>query len=177
MRRVLLTLSCFMFAIVLSSCITRTYVIVEPSTISLKGYKFLEVRDFESALNEKTALDITERLPAMIVDELYGYNVANPGAQLLFPVRSTDETDQVLVIHGVLIGHEKKSRAQEPSGSSKKGKDSFLVKCTFSDKRTGQKILESQFEAKLAGGFLSKNVEETARDIAKAIVFYLEKHS
>ena len=176
MRRALLTLSCFVFAIVVTSCISRTYIIVEPSTTSLKGYKFLEIRDFESALNEKTALDVTERLPAMIVDELYGYNIANPDAQLLFPVRSTDETDQVLVLHGILIGHEKKSRAKEPFGSSKKGKDFYLVKCTFSDKKTGQKILESQFEARLAGGFLSKNTEETARDIAKAITFYLEKH-
>ncbi len=158
------------------SCISRTYVIVEPSTASLKRYNFLEVKDFESALDERTALEIAQLLPEIIVNELYSYNVTNPDARLLFPVRSTKENENVLILSGILISHEKRSRSKERSGDPKKGKDFYVVRCTFSDKKTGDVILQSHFEAKLAGGFLGENTEETARDIAKAIVFYLEAH-
>ena len=176
MRRLIFIVLCLPLFVFLSNCTAQRYVIVESSSVSLKEYRFLEIKNFESSIEEDLAHKITDTLPGTIVNELYSYNLMHPSSQLLSPARSTEEIDRVLILEGTLISHNNKKQGKKHFLGLGKEKVSYTVQCTFKDKKTGKTILQSDFEAE-SGGFLGENVEETAGDVASGIVYYLEKHS
>lgn len=177
MRR--LTFSTFLLALVflLSSCASHRYVIVEPQSASLKEFTVLEIKDFDSNLKEETALEVAGKLPAMIVHGIKDYNIKHPDAKLFSEVtQTTEQTDNVLVIDGLLLSYEEGSRAKRYWLGFGAGKAYCTIQCTFINKKTGEEILKANFEGELAGGIFGGKSEESAEGVVKAIIDYLEKH-
>lgn len=163
-------------AATLSGCASHRYVIIDPPNTPLENYTVLEVKDFESHLQEDDAVKVAGELPEMIVRELQEYNSKHPKSTLFSQVtRFSEDSAQVLVLEGVLLSYEKGSQAKRHFIGMGPGKAYCTVQCTFIDKTTGQQVLKANFESALSGRFFGGGAKESAKGVVKAMTDYLKK--
>ena len=171
-------ISIWVFVIVLIySCASHRYTVVEPRKKALTDYHTLEIRDFKSNLMDKES----ETLAIGFADKLY-QNVMKdrqePPNEVVFKevVRKTDEIDGVLLLDGTLISFEKGSRAKRYFIGFGSGKAYCTIQSVFTDKKTGEQILKLNFDGELSMGIFGGSEEEAVQGVVEAYLDYFDDY-
>jgi len=164
--------------LLLAGCMSSNrYVIIDPSSASLRNYPILEVRDFKSNLSEPEAVALAGEFPSMIVDGLNKYNIDHPDKQLFKQiVRQHTGTDGVVVMESTLLSYEKGSKAARYFIGFGAGKAYCTIQSVFIDKATGKQLLKANFEGELSGGIFGGTSKQAAREVVDSIIEYLKKN-
>lgn len=122
-----------------------------------------------------------KELAARFADKLYenvmAHREENPD-KVIFDkvVRHTDETEGVAVLNGVVVSYEKGSRAKRYWIGFGAGKAYCTIRSTFTDKSTGERILEMNFDGELGMGVFGGSADEAVQGVVEAYLDYFDDY-
>ncbi len=91
-------------------------------------------------------------------------------------LRSTDKSDGVLVLDGVVISFEKGSRAKRYFIGFGAGKAFCTIQATFTNKATGETVVKSNFDGELSMSFFGGSPEEAVDAVVDAFIDYFDDY-
>lgn len=91
-------------------------------------------------------------------------------------VRTTDRAERGLVLDGKVISFENGSRAKRYFIGFGAGKAYCTIQATFSDKVTGEEVLNTNFDGELSMSFFGGSPGEAVDAVVRAFIGYLDDH-
>jgi len=167
----------FILMTIFFHCASHRYLISEPINNSLKDYTILEVPLLTSNVSIAKEEKFLESIQFQIVYEIVKYNEEHSNNPLFTAViRSTEKTEDVLIMQGKVLSYEIGSRIQRYIVSDGAGKGFCTVLVNFIDKATGESIGKVSFDSELSFGFFGGSMSEVEKGVAKAIVKFLKNN-
>lgn len=164
-------------ALMLSACGSSRYTILEPAKEPLTSFEVLEIREFTSNLSDEDSVDLAGRFANQLHAAVMKERAQNPGESVFSEVvRSTDATESVLVLDGVVVSFEKGSRAKRYFIGFGAGKAFCTIQATFTNKRTGEVVLKSNFDGELSMSFFGGSAEEAVDAVVEAFIDYFDDY-
>ena len=137
----------------------------------------LEIHEFTSNLNDADSVDLANRFASQLYAEVLENRKENPGDTVFDEVvRSTDRTDGVLVLEGIVVSFEKGSRAKRYWIGFGAGKAYCTIQATFTNKATGETVMKSNFDGELGMGFFGGSAEEAVDETVEAFIDYFSDY-
>ena len=160
-----------------SGCASHRYSILEPASKPLTSYRILEIKDFRSNLRDSESIELSERFADQLYREILNERQLHPD-EVIFDevVRETDETSGVLVLEGTVISYERGSRAARYFIGFGAGKAYCTIQATFTDKKTGEQILKSNFDGELAMGIFGGSASQTVQGVVESFIDYFANY-
>ena len=177
MKRITMAISACAFLIFSIGCASHKYTVIEPSKKELTDYSVLEIRDFKCNLMDDESKEIANGFADVLLKDVIKNRQEHPD-KVIFQrvVRETEEIDGVLVLDGTIISYEKGSRALRYFIGFGAGKAYCTIRSVFTDKSTGEKIQELEFNGELSMGFLGGSAEEATRAVVKSYIEYFDDY-
>jgi hypothetical protein len=163
--------------LVLSACGSSRYTILEPASEPLESFSVLEIHEFTSNLTDEDSVNLANRFAGQLHAAVMEDREENPGNSVFDDVvRSTDQTDGVLVLDGVVISFEKGSRAKRYWIGFGAGKAYCTIQATFTNKATGETVIKSNFDGELSMSFFGGSAEEAVDAVVAAFIDYFSDY-
>jgi len=161
----------------ISACGSSRYTILEPASEPLTSFSVMQVNDFTSNLSDEDSINLANRF----ADQLYTAiqeERTNGSEKMFFTdiVRSTDQSDGVLVLDGVVISFDKGSRAKRYWIGFGAGKAYCTIQATFTNKATGATVIKSNFDGELGMGFFGGSADEAVDAVVNAFIDYFHDY-
>jgi len=164
-------------AILLNACGSSHYTVLQPAKEPLATFEVLEIRDFTSNLSDADSIDLANRFADQLYAEVMEHRKEDPGSSIFRDVvRSTDQTESVLVLDGVVISFDKGSRAKRYWIGFGAGKAYCTIQATFSNKATGAEVLKSNFDGELSMSFFGGSADEAVDAVVTAFIDYFDDY-
>lgn len=161
----------------ISACGSSRYTIIEPASEPLESFSVLEIREFTSNLNDADSVDLANRFASQLHSAVQENREENPGGTVFDDVvRSTDQTEGVLVLEGVVVSFEKGSRAKRYWIGFGAGKAYCTIQATFTNKATGETVMKSNFDGELGMGFFGGSAEQAVDETVEAFIDYFSDY-
>lgn len=166
-----------LLAVTVSGCGSSRYTMIEPPKKSVTDFEVLEIRDFTSALSDEDSRNLAGRFANQLHAAVLKDREKKPD-QTVFKevVRSTDRSDKVLVLDGVVVSFEKGSRAKRYFIGFGAGKAFCTIQSTFTDKTTGEVVIKANFDGELSMSFFGGSAEEAVDSVVKAYIEYFRQY-
>ena len=162
--------------VILIGCFSQRSIVVEPIKKPLTSYKILEVPTLTSYLQSGYNVDVLTGIQNRLVEDMIEYNRKHPGNPIFANVtKTTDKTEEVLMMKGTLVSYESGSRAKRYFLSFGAGKAYCTVMMEFVDKATGESLGKVNFEGEISSGCFGGGKGGTEKGLVKAIMKYFEK--
>ncbi len=161
----------------LNACASSRYTVLEPATEPLTSFTVLEIKDFTSNLSDEDSVNLANRFADQLHLAIQDERKENPGESIFRDVvRSTDQSDSVLVLDGVLISFEKGSRAKRYFIGFGAGKAYCTIQATFTNKETGAEVLRTNFDGELSMSFFGGSPDEAVASVVNAFIDYFDDY-
>ena len=175
MQRCLLVLAPTL--LVLGSCASSHYTVLEPASEPLTSFEVLQINEFTSNLHDEDSLNLAAQFAGQLYGRIMEEREENPGESIFREVvRRTDEVDSVLVLDGKIIAFEEGSRAKRYWIGFGSGKAYCTIRATFTNKKTGEEILETEFDGELAMGFFGGDEQEAVDAVVQSFIEYFDDY-
>jgi hypothetical protein len=162
---------------VLSGCASSRYTVLEPAKEPLTNFEVLEISDFTSNLSDEDSVELASRFADRLYVAVMTEREQNPGESFFKDVvRSTDESTSVLVLEGTVISFEKGSRAKRYFIGFGAGKAYCTIRASFTNKETGQEILQTNFDGELSMSFFGGSPDEAVDAVVRAFIDYFDDY-
>ena len=173
------TISAMLMSVLLlvGACTAHRYTVVEPRKKDFTDYRILEIRDFNSNLEDSESRELAARF----ADKLHQNIMKNRGEhpdKVIFDevVRETDKIEGVLLLDGTLISFEKGSRAARFFFGFGAGKAYCTIQSIFTDKMTKEPILKLNFDGELSKGFFGGSADNAVQGVVEAYLDYFDDY-
>lgn len=161
----------------ISACGSSRYTILEPPSEPLTSFSVMQINDFTSNLNDEDSANLADRfadqLYAAIQEEREDSSDRSVFADV---VRSTDQSDGVLVLDGIVISFDQGSRAKRYWIGFGAGKAYCTIQATFTNKATGATVIKSNFDGELGMGFFGGSADEAVDAVVEAFIDYFHDY-
>jgi hypothetical protein len=164
-------------AFLLNACGSSRYTILQPAKEPLTTFEVLEIKDFTSNLSDEDSVNLANRFADQLHIAIMDERKENPGESIFRDVvRSTDQSNSVLVLDGVVVSFEKGSRAKRYWLGFGAGKAYCTIQATFTNKETGEEVLKSNFDGELSMSFFGGSAEEAITAVVHAFIDYFDDY-
>ena len=175
--RYMLAASLVALTLIVASCASQRYTVVEPPSQPLTNYSTLVINDFTTHLNDPESAELAagfaDRLHVAVMKD----RNENPGESVFEEVvRQSDSTDRALELDGTIVSLEKGSQAKRYFIGFGSGKAYITIQSTFTDMATGEQILKTNFDGELAGGVFGGGFSETVDAVVRAYIEYFDDY-
>ena len=170
-------LTCIFVFLVLSGCASSRYTVLEPAKEPLTSFEVLEIKNFASNLNDEASIQLANRFADRLHEAVLKERQANPGESIFKEVvRGTDQSASVLVLDGTVISFEQGSRAKRYFIGFGAGAAYCTIRATFTNKETGQEILQTNFDGELNMGLFGGSPDEAVDAVVRAFIDYFDDY-
>jgi hypothetical protein len=161
----------------LAACASSRYTVLQPAREPLAEFEILEIRDFSSNLSDEDSINLANRFGDQLYEAIHADRKEHPGESTFRDVvRSTDASDSVLVLDGIVVSFEKGSRAKRYFIGFGAGKAYCTIQATFSNKATGAEVLRTNFDGELSMSFFGGSPDEAVEAVVRAFIDYFDDY-
>lgn len=177
MRKLISVISIIFIIVGATSCASHKYTVLEPPSKELTDYQILEIRDYTTNLGDKESKELASVFADKLHENVMAHRKESPD-KVIFDkvVRHTDETKGVAILDGVIVSYEKGSQAKRYWIGFGAGKAYCTIRSTFTDKSTGEQILEMDFDGELSGGLFGGSEDEAVQAVVEAYLDYFDDY-
>jgi hypothetical protein len=160
-----------------SGCASHKYTVLEPPSKDLTEYKILQINDYTTNLGDNESKELASLFADKLYENVLKHREESPD-KVIFEqvVRHTDVTEGVAVLDGVVVSYEEGSRAKRYWLGFGAGKAYCTIRSTFTDKSTGEQILEMDFDGELTGGLFGGTADEAVQAVVEAYLDYFDDY-
>ncbi|MDA9982397.1 DUF4410 domain-containing protein [Gammaproteobacteria bacterium] len=160
-----------------SACASHRYTVLEPSSKNFTDYKTLEIRDFKTTLADEESKELARKFADRLYTDVMKDRKEHPD-EIIFEevVRSTDKTDDVLILDGTIISFDKGSKAKRYFIGFGAGKAYCTIQSIFTDKETGETVQKINFDGELSGGIFGGTVDEAVQGVVSAYLDFFDDY-
>lgn len=161
----------------LAGCASSRYSVIEPAAESVADFTTLEIRDFTSNLTDKASVKLADSFADRLYTAVMADRAAHPGESIFEQVVRGDQgTGRVLVLDGTVISFDEGSRAMRYFVGFGAGKAYCTIRSIFTNKETGNKVLETNFDGELSMGVFGGSAEEAVDAVVRSYIEYFDEY-